>query len=326
MLVAALAPALASAHVGYVVGREEVASHSGRDFRFLFSSLVGLKNLGVVAGIVIVIAVLAPFLKKLTPVKDEVKRIESRLATYHTIIPWITRLSLGIALIGTGTSDSLISPILAGFHQYSAIQTLAGFLILAGFLLCFSVPGAIVLFLIAFFKTNYLIGNLDFLALAAVSVILSDGRPGLDDLLGLKFPKNFRKYKSAVPVIIRGGLGLAFIYLALYEKILNPHLSALVVSKYNLMSIIPVTPAMWIFSAGVVEFALGAMILLGFRVRLVSIIASIVVTLSFFYFKEDVTSHVTIFGALSILFITGAGSPSLDEKTETGSLQKQAAM
>jgi uncharacterized membrane protein YphA (DoxX/SURF4 family) len=33
---------------------------------------------------------------------------------------------------------------------------------------------------------------------------------------------------------------------------------------------------------------------------------------TFFFFKEEVYSHVTLFGVLSALFITGAGPWSLD--------------
>lgn len=308
------APALASAHVGYVIGESDLQARAGRDFGFLFSTLFDPKNLGIAAMILIVIGALFPLFKKISPIANEVKRLDSRLTTYHTLIPWIIRLSLGIALIGAGSNNSLISPILSGFHQYANFQTLIGFLILAGFLLVLSIPAAVALFTIAFLKTPYLIGNLDFLALALAFVILANSRPGVDHLLGLKFPRGARKHKRWLPLILRTGLGLVFIYLALHEKILNPHLSELVAIKYNLVSIIPVSPAIWTLSAGLTELATGFMLLIGFRTRLVSVIAFAVITFSFFYFKEDVTSHVTLFGALSILFITGGGSHSMDEK------------
>jgi len=101
-------------------------------------------------------------------------------------------------------------------------------------------------------------------------------------------------------------------FLVLYEKFLNPHWSRLVVENYHLTSIIPVSPAMWVLSAGLIEFMIGFMLFIGLKTRIVAAITFFVLSLSFFYFNEAVYSHITFFITLSIIFITGGGKFSID--------------
>ena len=103
------------------------------------------------------------------------------------------------------------------------------------------------------------------------------------------------------------------IYLALYEKIFNPNLSELIVRGFDLQSVVPVSVEMWILSAGLIEFAIGLLLIIGMFTRIVSAIAFIVLSLSFFYFGEDVASHITLFGILAVLFITEGGKVSIDK-------------
>ena len=121
--------------------------------------------------------------------------------------------------------------------------------------------------------------------------------------------------KLYVP-ILSISIGLALTFLEVYEKILNPHASELVVAKYNLTSAIAVSPEMWVFSVGVIELVVGLFLLIGFKTRLTSAIAFAVLVVTFFYFKEDIFSHVTLFGSLSVLFITGGGIWSIDKYLE----------
>ena len=71
---------------------------------------------------------------------------------------------------------------------------------------------------------------------------------------------------------------------------------------------------MWVLSTGIIEFIIGLTLVLGAYTRLASAIAFAVLSLSFFYFGEDVASHITLFGILSVLFITQGGKVSVDRK------------
>ncbi|OGZ57651.1 MAG: hypothetical protein A2827_01240 [Candidatus Spechtbacteria bacterium RIFCSPHIGHO2_01_FULL_43_30] len=239
--------------------------------------------------------------------------VRARTKSYFELTSWMMRLGLGIALIGAGTRSALISPILSDFPQFSFIQILLGFLLLSGFLLTPATLLVIFLFLFAILKNFYLFGNADFLALAIALLITANPKPGLDDLLGLPFFSPLKSFKEWVPLVLRVGIGGAMIFLAVYEKFLNPHLSQLVVENYQLTSIIPVSTGMWVLSAGLIEFAVGLVLLIGFQTRLAAVIAFSVLSLSFFYFHEAVYSHVTLFTILSILFVTGGGKLSVDK-------------
>lgn len=301
-----------SAHVGYVSPGEVFENQSGGDWFFLLSPLFNLNYIFLMLGTLIVVFGLYFGLLRLSFVKDRIKYLRERAQTYHDFIPWMLRLSLGIALLGAGTAGMVISPLLTDTFGLAFCQIVLGFMILAGFLNLPVLLASIVLFIFALSQDFYIFGNLEFLAIALVLIILGDFRPGVDDLFGLPELKALRPLRKYMPLILRIGVGVAMIFLAIYEKLLNPHLSAYVVEHFNLTSYMPVTPAMWVLGAGLAELFIGLFILIGFRTRLVSAIAFLVVATTFFFFKESVYSHVTLFGILSVLFTTGGGAYSVD--------------
>ncbi len=298
-------PTALLAHVGYVLNESERIEHSGTDFSFLYRAFSNPANILLVLTTIAIISALYFLLRKSVFVAKYAALIESRAESYLELIPWMIRLGLGIALIGAGSGNVLISPILSGFSQFSFIQILLGFLLLSGFLLAPAILGVILLFLFALTKNFYLLGNIDFLALAVALFIIAEPKPGVDDLFRFPFLSPLKNLKKYIPLILRIGIGSAMMFLAVYEKFLNPHLSQLVVERYRLTSIIPVSTEMWVFSAGLIEFLMGFLLFVGFQTRLVSAIAFLVLTLSFFYFHEAVYSHITLFTLLSILFVTG---------------------
>lgn len=313
-----LQPAVSFPHVGYVLTAEELHAHAGSDVDFLFSALHNSFNLCLILGTLALVYLIYRALRRNVWFLSKVTSVAERTASYHELIPWTLRLSLGITLIGAGIANVLVTPslALAEFSQLSFLQILLGFLLLTGFLLapvCFL---AAILFVFALSRDFYLIGNLDFLAAAMALCILADPKPGLDDLLGIPFFSPFKSLRQWVPLVLRIGIGGAMMFLAVYEKFLNPHFSAVVVQNYQLTSVIPVSPAMWVLSAGLIEFAIGLLLFVGFRTRLIAATTFLVLTLSFFYFGEAVYAHVTLFGILWVLFITDGGKLSFQIDTD----------
>ncbi len=324
LLIASIfAPAIAFAHVGYVVDQAAQERAMGADSAFLLNALHEYKAIALVfiASVLFIAACL--LIHRYRKVKAIIRKIQDRGAEYAELIPWMLRLSIGIALIGAGTSNVFISPSLNGFPAFAFIQTLLGFLILLGFLLSPALIVAAILFVWALVKTRYMLGNLDFLAVCITLLALARSRPGLDHLLGIPFFPKISSLKNYAPLILRLGIGGAMIYLALEEKILNPHMAALVVEKFHLTNILPISPALWVLGTGAVEIMIGSALLFGFYTRFVSAIAFIVLSLSFFYFGEGVYAHITLFGILSVLFVTGAGKMSADEKLFSFAHSKQ---
>lgn len=302
----------AYAHVGYVTTAEEQATHSSTDFQFLLSPLQEPINIFIFIALALAVVVAYVLLKKTRIVMEFFGQVKERALSYYDLVPWMLRLSLGIALIGAGVSGVGLSPTLLGYQNLSSIQILLGFLLMTGLLLGSATVASIALYMFLLFNNFYILGNLDFLSAGLALLILQNARPGVDDLLRLPFIFNIKKLKVYAPLILRMGLGSAMVFLAVYEKILNPHLSAFVVEKYGLMGVIPVSPAMWVLGVGLIEFILGWLFIIGFNTRILSVITIIILSMSFFYFGEGVYSHVTLLGVLSALFVLGSGSYSFD--------------
>ncbi len=301
-----------SAHVGYVLTEEEFVANSGQDIQYVTNAISSQTTINIAVSVVLAVVLIAFIYRRSNFLRSWAKRVSDRLKTYDEFLPWAIRLSLGIALIGAGTAQVLVSPIQLATANVAFIEILLGFFFMAGFLLIPSALLTIGLYIFGLSGNFYLLGNLDFLALAVAFLALHNERPGFDDIFNFKILHSLKIKRSFASPILRVGIGGAMMFLALYEKILNPHLSELVVNNFHLTSFIPVDPSLWVVGAGIVEFAIGLMLFLGLFTRLSSVIAFGVLSLSFFFFKEAVYSHITLFGLLSILFVLGGGVWSLD--------------
>lgn len=299
------------AHVSYVLGKQILHDALGRDNIYLLQALTGF-DISLMIGTAFGIVLLYLFLRHNSWFQKHVNLFQQHAHTYGIYLAWIARLGLGIALIGAGTSDVLISPTLQGFSLFSTLQIALGFLLMAGLFTSLATIGAVALYLYALLQTPYLLGNLDFLGLALCLLALGSTRPGLDDLLNIQFHIQLHALKPFIALLARLGIGLSMIYLALYEKILNPHISQLVVTQYHLTSAIPVSSNMWVLSAGIIECIVGLFLVLGLFTRTTAAVAFLVLSASFFYFHEAVYAHVTLFAILSLVFVLGGGRASMD--------------
>ncbi len=323
-LLALLIIPLASAHVGYVLPPEDIATHSGADGAWVAQPLTEPLYLAMILGTIIVALAVYFLVSRNGRFRDWASGLEAWAGTYTEFLPWIARLGLGIALIGAGTGGVLLSPA-APVAVLNVIQILLGFLLLAGLLTGIITWLVLALYADGAFLHPYLLGNLDIAALCLAILAFGSSRPGIDDLFGLRFFGALSRLRAYAPTILRVGIGVAFSFLAVYEKLLNPHLSELVVQRYDLVGVIPVSVAMWVFAAGAIELAVGLALLVGLRTRLFAAIAFGVLSLSFFYFSEAVYSHITLFAVLSILFVTGGGPLSIDAWLETRAKKRRDA-
>ncbi len=305
----------ASAHVAYVTPPDTLVRTAGIDFHFLLSPL-GNINYGILLVSFLLLIGSAYYLGHHIPLFiQEFAFIKKRLQTYSSSVPWILRLGLGIAVLGAGLHGVLISPVAPTISAIAAWEIIAGFSLLVGFLVTPSLLAIVGFYIAGALNHGYSLGNLEIVGTAVALFLLASSRPGFDDIVGIPMP--FRNtYEKVAPLVLRITLGGTFIFLAFYEKIFNPHYFGFVVDNYNLQSLIHVSPAMWTLSVGVIELIIGLAILLGFKTRISSAIASIIFICTYFFFKEAVYSHVAIFASLSALFILGGGMWSIDEHLE----------
>lgn len=300
----------AQAHVEYVIDSREVAILPSR-WEFFRTALTD-GNFYMVLAIIGLLAVVVWRLQRTLWWRNIQESIRGTTATYANLIPWMLRLGLGIALIGAGASGVLISPAFSPYPSLAIWQSVLGFFFLLGFLLGPTVLISVGLYLFLLTQDFYALGNLEFLGAAVALGALAARRPGLDDIFKIPFWTPWKKLAGWLPLILRLTFGGAMIFLGLYEKILNPHLSAAVVADFHLTEVIPVSVPLWVLGAGLTEIGLGLLLALGWGTRLTSVITFFVLSLSFFYFGEDVFAHVILFAVLSILFLTGGGRFSLD--------------
>ncbi len=300
------------AHVSYVLTPDQMQANQGADYEFMASPLHDPMNLVIMGAALVAIVALVYAGNKLKFVRDRVRFFRGRTRSYQEYVPLILRLCLGVALIGAAGLEVWISPAVSAPHAIALIELILGVLLIIGFALTPVAFATLALGVVGLILYPELIDNLEFITVALAVLLLGQAKPGVDDLLGLSMFTPPDRLKAWVPLILRLGLGLGLMVMAVMDKLVNPHWFGMVVEDYGLNAMLPLSTAMWVLSATLVEFVLGFALVIGYRVRVVSLLTLMVLGLTFFMFGEAVFAHVTIFGTLVVLLITGAGQTSLD--------------
>ena len=258
------------------------------------------------------------------PLEDARLRFIERAGTYREYLPWMVRLSVGLVLIGAGLSRSLFHPMIEAAVPIGFVLTACGYLLLVGLAVRPAALVALAAYVISLVVHPELVMMLDVAGGLAVAAIIGPGRPSLDDLLRAAFPRGpgaraatrdlaAGRYDDIVPLLIRLGLGGAFLASGVLDKIVIYDQALAAVEQYGLTSVVPVPAETWVVGAAIVESLLGLAILAGFMTRFSAIVAFAVLTLAMFALPDDpVIAHVGLFGLSSVLVVLGAGRWSLD--------------
>lgn len=321
------ATGVSSAHVDYVVDADGSGSAAAL-FRAVFTSPVDLAVLA--AGGVGVLGVVAGYLR-FGSLKD-VTVARRTLRSYRPYLPWMLRLSVGLPLVGAGFAGYLFSPSVAVSARL--LQVGVGFLLLFGL----ATRAVAAVGLLAYLwglgthfpemllATEYVAG---FLAI----LVVGPGQPSADMMLrrivvtdgtiasrfrGVTTPGELLTRAgvdtSFAPLVLRVFLGLNFVYLGVVQKWFQPAEAAAVVAKYDLVAVVPVSPELWVFGAGLVEAGVGLAFLTGTFTRGAAVAGFVILTTTLFGLPDDpVLAHITLFGLSSALMVTGSGRFSLDE-------------
>jgi len=275
------------------------------------------------------------------PTIPDFEVLRSALAEYLTYVPWMLRLSMGLPLVGAGFIGYIFSPsVMTADHLGAAAQAEVRLLMIGlGFFLLFGLATRVVALVglltyvasLAFFPRTIL--ALEYVPGLLAIFLLGSGRPSGDHLLSRvasspgtyysridpvhararELQQRLDPYTAYVPVILRVGLGVTFVLLGLGEKLLNPGPGLGVVAKYDLTSIVPVDPGVWVVGAGLAEIAFGLLLIAGLLTRATAAGAFVLFTLTLFGLPDDpVLAHITLFGLASAVFTLGAGPLSLD--------------
>jgi uncharacterized membrane protein YphA (DoxX/SURF4 family) len=310
------------AHVDYVTA--PTAPHLD-PWRFALDTLSHPVSASLVAAAALVTVVAGLWLVLRRHRWDWERRLVGQLDGYRVFVPWILRLAAGLPLIGAGMTGTDFVPDEHGGPGRWLV--LLGFMLLLGLLTRPAAGVALLLFAAAVIGHPHTIEAFEYVALLGGLVLTGGGRPSLDDLWSSSFPATVpgpRWKRHAVPwdaaavdpwvgTVIRIGLGASLAFVGITEKLLDPGRSLAAVAHYNLTAVVPVDASLWVVGAGLLETSLGIALMLGLTTRVLAVAAFGVLTLTFFGLADDpVLAHVTLFGAASALFITGAGRLSLD--------------
>lgn len=281
--------------------------------------------LAFVAGAVLVLAAVLAW-AHWRPLEPARLRLVERTDAYHEYLPWIVRLSVGLVLIGSGLSRVQLLPVLMADGLVALLLTATGFLLLLGLAVRPAAIVALGIYLVTLGAHPELVMMLDVAGALCVVAVLGPGRPSVDDLLRAAFPRgpgaeaataNLARghYDDLVPLLVRLGLGGAFIASGIVDKVVIYEQALAAVEKYGLTAVVPVSPELWVLGAAVVETALGLAIVLGVLTRFTAAIGFAVLTLALFALPDDpVIAHVCLFGLSSVLVILGGGRWSLDRQ------------
>ncbi|WP_411799430.1 DoxX family protein [Halonotius sp. F2-221B] len=323
----------ATAHIEYVTPGGEPQDVVA----FLTDALTTPFILAVLlGGFLVIVAGLAVYLY-VRPFPADIAAFRAIMDDYKDLLPWLFRLSMGMPMIGAGFGGYFFSPAVE--LPYPTALRLFG--ISVGFLLLFGLAtrvvavGTLLVYLAVLPSEPGLLLAFEYIPGLLAIALLGGGRPSADALIArmadddrtvysdfdpfyrrvaVPFAERIEPYTALVPTLLRGGIGVAFIYLGISQKLLRPGASLAVVEKYNLTAVVPVEPELWVIGAGLTEALVGVMFLLGAFTRGFSLVAfGLFVTTLFGLPDDPVVAHISLFGLVSALLITGAGPYSVDE-------------
>ena len=307
-------------HVDYVTDPEPSPDPIG----FLLDALAQPATIPMLVAGFVVVGLLVLTWAWFRPLEEARLRFIERAEGYHEYLPWIIRLSAGLVLIGAGLSRVLFEPRIDAPPVAAFGLTAIGFLLLLGFAVRPAALLGLAVYAVSLVFHPQLVMMLDVAGALAVAAVLGPGRPSLDDLLRAAFPrgpgakaatKDFAagRYDDVVPLLVRIGLGGAFVASGIVDKLVIYDQALEAVRKYGLTSVVPVSPEMWVVGAAVVETSLGMAVLFGTLTRFSAIVGFMVLTQALFALPDDpVIAHVALFGLSSALVVVGGGRWSLD--------------
>ncbi len=323
-------PGSSPLHVDYVAeGDRDV----GEAIAFVLDVIARPANAALLAATTLAVALVVAAYLRARPFRRDLAVLRDALAEYRDLVPWLLRISLGMPLVGAG---------FAGYYFSPAVEVEARLLLVTlGFLLLFGLAtravalAAIVAYLAAVpLYPRILLANEFVGGLLAVAMVGS-GRPSADHVLkrvadapgtvygrvdpihGLadRFQARVRRYRKFLPTLVRATLGVAFLSLGVGEKLLQPGPALSVVDRYDLTAVVPVDPGLWVVGAGLAEVAVGLALLAGLFTRAAAGVAFALFTLTLFALPDDpVLAHLSLYGLVSVLVITGGGPYSLDRR------------
>jgi uncharacterized membrane protein YphA (DoxX/SURF4 family) len=327
-----LAAGSTRAHERYVVdGQQDVTV-----FEFFSEVLTDPTSVGLVGGGTVTVGVVAICYLFFRPLEADVAAFRLAMGEYGEYVPWLLRISIGIPLIGAGFGGYFISPAVG--LELRLVQVVLGFLLLFGLATRVVAVATVALYLVGAVIYPSVLLQLEIAVGSIVIALVGSGKPSADHVLyriseakgtlygrvdlvqprARAWQQTVQQYERYAPTVGRVGLGVGFAFLGVSEKMLSPGLGMEVVDHYDLTAVVPVSPELWVFGAGLAEIGLGVLLIVGAFTRASATAAIVMLTLTLFALPDDpVLAHVGLYGLASVLLITGSGPYGVDRRLST---------
>ncbi|MEF8801565.1 MAG: DoxX family protein [Halolamina sp.] len=337
VLLLAMVPGRALAHVRYV----SPGSGGEKILELLAAVVTDPLAIALLGGGGLSALTAAVFYLRIRPFRADFAVLRATLRSYDDLLPWLARLAVGLPLVGAGFTGYLYSPVATAEYLGLPLAAVRLFGIGIGFLIVFGLATRVAAlaglagYVFGLLLDPALLLALEFPAGLTAILLLGGGRPSADHVFSRLADADGTFYREIdpiretlhpigdrladathlVPMVVRVGLGASFLYLGVVQKLFTPGQALAVVAKYDLTSIVPVSPELWVVGAALTETAIGVALALGLFTRACCGISIFMFVTTLLGLPDDpVMAHVSLFGLVSVLVITGGGAYSLDRR------------
>ncbi|MBI2854002.1 MAG: hypothetical protein HYX87_03665, partial [Chloroflexi bacterium] len=263
------------------------------------------------------------------------KGVEWRFVAVLTAIMLIANAFMGVYLAGdlvlpgltvtAGSSSQISRAFLSGdslVHWSAATAGGIAQLLLAAVLLSqvsFLIPGVLILVVAFPMAVFYIAPDLlmdyvvELAALAFALIFFGIGACSVDRRIAARLRLNTSNYARLPVPIIRIGVGLTLAILALHNKLLSPNMALTFLDKHylnfmELLGFASFTNIRFVFAAGVVEVAVGVLLVFGVATRLLgAVVFVLMVTTMAILGQKELFGHLPIMGIALLLVYKGSG-------------------
>mgnify|MGYP001370439397 CR=1 FL=1 len=168
---------------------------------------------------------------------------------------------------------------------------------------------------------NYLF---EFAALGLALILIGPSLIPMDRWLAQSCNWNPERFAHLALPIIRLGMGLTLVILALDEKLLHPELTVAFLTDHHLnfmraLGFYAFTDLHFTFAAGVAELTFGLLLVSGLATRLVTLaLSTFFILTTVILGPTEVVGHAPIFGIVLLLVMQGAGTWRVAAKLQRG--------
>ncbi len=236
-----------------------------------------------------------------------------RRSALYGLVPAILGVHVAVPLLVNGVQGTLFAPssTLPGAWTYilGLVQTgVALSFFYGGFARAAAVVLALVwalgLFIVGL---EGMLENVFYLGFAGFFYLAGRGPISIDRLIFPKLEPSARLMRHAVPVL-RVGVGLSLIVVAVTEKLANTALATGFLEQYplNFTGVLglPLPDSFFILSAGTVELVVGLFILFGIFPREIILVAWLPFNLTLTVFNwAELIGHLPFYGAMAVLLV-----------------------